>query len=132
MEWGVLKSIAAFANSFGGSVLVGVADNGSVIGVEGDFPFVKKQNLYGWELWLNDAASTSMGRVIAADLNVKSCCCYLDGGTVVRVDVGPAAKPVFVSHRRTRTPGPDPGATGGSSPGSTSSARTSSAVMAWT
>lgn len=102
VEWGVLKSICAFANSYGGSVLIGVADDGHIVGVEGDFPFVKKQNMDGWELWLNDAVSTSMGKVVAADLDLRSC--QFDGGTVVRVDVGPAAKPVFATSPKDKKP----------------------------
>lgn len=73
VEWGVLKSIAAFANSYGGTVLVGVRDDGTVVGLEGDLPFVKHQTLDGWELWLNDAVATSMGKVSAADLDVTIC-----------------------------------------------------------
>ncbi len=95
VEWGVLKSIAAFANAYGGTVLVGVRDDGAIVGVEGDFPFVKHHNLDGWMLWLNDAVTTSMGKVIAADLDVSSCAC--PEGTVVRIDVGPAVKPIFAT-----------------------------------
>jgi predicted HTH transcriptional regulator len=94
--------VAAFANSYGGSVLVGVRDDGTVVGVEGDLTFVKHQNLDGWELWLNDAVAASMGKVLAADLAVTSC--RIDGGTVVRIDVGPAAKPVFAVSPKDKKP----------------------------
>jgi hypothetical protein len=102
VEWGVLKSIAAFANSYGGSVLVGVRDDGAIVGVQGDFPFVKHENLDGWELWLNDAVAASMGKVLAADLDVTSC--TIGSGTVVRIDVGPAAKPVFATSPKDKKP----------------------------
>ncbi len=102
VEWGVLKSIAAFANSYGGTLLVGVQDDGTVVGVEGDLPYVKHQNLDGWKLRLNDAVATSMGKVTASDLDVSTC--FLDGGSVVRIDVGPSAKPVFALSPKDKKP----------------------------
>ncbi len=102
VEWGVLKSIAAFANTYGGTVLVGVADDGSIVGVEGDLPYVQKHDLDGWELWLNGAVASTMSKVVAADLDVQSC--VIDGGTVVRIDVGPSPKPVFAIPPKDKKP----------------------------
>ena len=39
----IIKSIAAFSNGEGGLLLIGVADDGSIIGLEGDFSSLKKQ-----------------------------------------------------------------------------------------
>jgi predicted HTH transcriptional regulator len=48
MELGVLKSIAAFVNSrAGGSLIIGVADDGGAVGIEVDkFPNEDKMNLH--------------------------------------------------------------------------------------
>jgi predicted HTH transcriptional regulator len=45
----VTKTIAAFLNSEGGTLLIGVADSGSVLGIEPDFEYLKqgKQNAVG-------------------------------------------------------------------------------------
>lgn len=40
IEWSVVKSIAGFMNSSGGTLLVGVSNDREVVGIEGDFEFV--------------------------------------------------------------------------------------------
>jgi hypothetical protein len=91
----VVKSVAGFMNGHGGTLLVGVADDGTALGVEEDFPFLRKQDTDGWELWLTDLLSTTLGKVAAADVLVTFG--DLDGHTVARVDVGPAVRPVFAA-----------------------------------
>ena len=41
IEWVVVKSIAAFMNTEGGYLLIGVADDGTPTGIEADYDFVK-------------------------------------------------------------------------------------------
>lgn len=98
MEWSVIKTLAAFMNTYGGTLLIGVADNGSIVGIEEDYPVVSKKNQDGWELWLTTLTTTSLGKVAAAELDVKIG--RIDGRTVARIDVGPAAKPVFATAAR--------------------------------
>jgi len=49
-----IKTIAAFCNSAGGTLLIGVEDNGNVVGIEDDFALLKKpeQEFDAWELQL--------------------------------------------------------------------------------
>jgi cytochrome c551/c552 len=93
MEDAVLKTVAGFMNTSGGTLLVGVADDGTMIGIEEDFAVQGKKNLDGWELWLTDLLHQSLGKAAAADVNVD----YVAIGdrTVARIVVGPAAQPVF-------------------------------------
>jgi hypothetical protein len=72
---------------------VGLADDGTTVGLQEDYPFVHKHSRDGWELWLTDLVSKSMGKVAASDLTVAIC--DIDGSDVARIDVGPAAEPVF-------------------------------------
>lgn len=95
IEWSVAKSVAGFMNAHGGTLLVGVADEGSIVGIEEDFPLLRKPDRDGWELWLTDIVSTTLGRAAAAELDLQMA--QLDGGTVARIDVGPAAKPIFAT-----------------------------------
>lgn len=95
VEWAVVKSLAGFMNAYGGTLVVGAGDNGSVVGIEQDFPFMKKPDADGWELWLTDLAATTLGKAAAAELDVRIC--ELDGSSVARIDVGPAAGPVFAA-----------------------------------
>jgi hypothetical protein len=93
VEWSVIKTLAGFMNAHGGTLLVGVTDDGDVSGLAPDFPFVKKQDCDGWELWLTDAVASALGKGAAAELDVKIAA--LEGHYVARIDVGPSASPVF-------------------------------------
>lgn len=93
MEWSVVKSLAGFMNGHGGTLLVGIGDDGSVVGIEEDYPFVAKGDRDGWELWLATCVATVLGKVAAADLTTTLA--EVDGRVVARIDVGPSARPVF-------------------------------------
>lgn len=102
IEWSALKSIAGFANAYGGTLLVGIKDDGAVVGLEKDLKFVQKNDLDGWLLWFNAAVSASMGKVMASGLDVRHC--LIEGRTVVRIDVSPSPKPVFATNPKDSKP----------------------------
>jgi hypothetical protein len=54
VTFALLKTIAAFLNSSGGRLYVGVKDDGSPCGIEQDFPYCKSQNEDGWQLKIRD------------------------------------------------------------------------------
>lgn len=93
VEWGVIKSVAGFMNASGGTLLVGVTDASEVCGIEADYPFLKKPDTDGWGLWFTDAMTTAIGRAAAAEIDLAFS--EIDGRTIARIDVGPAATPVF-------------------------------------
>ena len=57
----VLKNVAAFMNTSGGIVLVGVADDGDILGLEPDFKMMKKKDADGWENAFNMAFNQMIG-----------------------------------------------------------------------
>ncbi len=62
VEKGVLKTIAAFLNSYtGGTLLIGVEDNNNILGVEYDFPSLKKPSLDAYELHLRTLLNRDFG-----------------------------------------------------------------------
>lgn len=97
IEWAVVKTIAAFMNTDGGTLLVGVDDQGVPIGIESDYPFVKGHDRDGWELWLTAVVKTALGTVAATDLRVHFC--TIEGRTIARIDVRPGADPVFATRK---------------------------------
>ena len=97
IEWAVVKTIAAFMNTDGGTLLIGVDDHGDPIGIESDYPFVKGRDRDGWELWLTAVVKTALGTVAATDLRVRFC--TIEGRTIARIDVRPGAEPVFAARR---------------------------------
>jgi len=80
-------------NAHGGTLLVGVTDDGQLSGIEADFSLLGKKDRDGWEVWMTSAVSHSLGKAAAAELDVAVV--ELDGKQVARVVVGPAAEPVF-------------------------------------
>jgi ATP-dependent Lon protease len=95
MEQMVIKSIAAFMNAEGGTLLIGVTDGGEVFGVETDYKTLgKKQNQDGFALWLNGLLDNALGPTAASEVQLTFE--KHPGGTVCRVDVARAKAPVFV------------------------------------
>ena len=97
ITWAVVKTVAAFMNTYGGTLLIGVADHGQPVGIEADYPLVKGGDRDGWELWLTAVVKTALGTVAATDLSVRFCA--VDGRTVARIGVRPGAEPVFASRK---------------------------------
>ncbi|MCY4594815.1 MAG: DUF262 domain-containing protein [Bryobacterales bacterium] len=97
ITWAVIKTIAAFMNTHGGTLLIGVDDHGQPTGIEADYPFVKGRDRDGWGLWLIAVVKNALGTVAVTDLLVRYC--MIDGRTVARIDVRPAAEPVFASRK---------------------------------
>ena len=97
ITWAVVKTIGAFMNTHGGTLLVGVDDRGHPVGIESDFPHVKGHNRDGWELWLTATVKNALGTIAATDVPVRFC--TMDGYTIARIDVRPATEPVFATRK---------------------------------
>jgi serine/threonine protein kinase len=61
LEHGVLKTITAFLNSYGGTLIIGVADDHSVIGIEVDYPTTKGSS-DGWRLKFDKLVSEHLDK----------------------------------------------------------------------
>ncbi len=96
LETAVLKTIAAFANSReGGTLLIGVADDGSVCGLEPDYASLAKPEKDPrdvFALHLVNIVVASMGEAAAANLSVQFH--TVDGHDLARVHVRPSSFPV--------------------------------------
>ena len=102
MAWSVVKSVAAFMNTNGGELLIGIDDTGQPVGIEEDYAFVHSHNRDGWELWLGDLISTTLGKVEAADVTPRYC--EVDGKTVAYIKLTRASKPVFATPTKAARP----------------------------
>jgi serine/threonine protein kinase len=60
LEHAVLKTLAAFLNSYGGTLVIGVADDHSIIGIEVDYPSTKGSS-DGWRLKFDKLISEHLG-----------------------------------------------------------------------
>ena len=102
IEWSIVKSIAAFLNTKGGELLIGVHDTGQPVGIEKDYPYVKAHNRDGWELWLGSLVSTTLGKVQAIAITPRYC--TLNGETVAYIKLDPAPEPVFAAPTKAANP----------------------------
>ena len=57
----IATAIAGMLNGAGGTLLIGVADNGTVVGIEHDLQTLRKANPDGFELALTDIVKTYLG-----------------------------------------------------------------------
>ncbi len=95
IEHAIMKTVAGFANAQGGMLLVGVADDGTIIGLKNDLKLVKKQDRDGFELWLMDYLKVCLGGPAAA--RVSADFPAVDGKHVCRIRIPKAPEPVFAN-----------------------------------
>lgn len=93
IEHASLKTLAAFLNSSGGTLLIGVRDDGSIEGIETDmFPDTDKFSLHFWNL-----AQTAFGQ--DACPFIKTGFEKIDGKTVCIAQATPSSRPVFLKNK---------------------------------
>lgn len=94
LEAVVLKSLAGFLNGAGGTLLIGVADDGQVLGLERDYQTLKRKNRDGFDQALIAAIAHGLGGDLAAYLQIVFH--RFRGQEVCRVIVSPSPRPVFL------------------------------------
>lgn len=94
LEAVVLKTLAGYMNGNGGTLLIGVADDGSVTGLEQDYKTLKKPDRDGFEQVLMTAIATKLGGDACRE--VQMVFHSLESRDVCRVMVAPAHRPVYV------------------------------------
>ncbi len=100
LEGVVLKTLAGFFNSYiGGTLLIGVADDGEIIGLEKDYQTLNKPNQDGFEQTLITAISTNLGADLCAHVHILFH--HIDHKDVCRVIISPSIRPVFVNQGNT-------------------------------
>lgn len=91
----IIKSVAAFLNSEGGNLVIGIADDKSVLGLDLDLQTLNKPHIDGFELHLTDILKTNFGSLVASILDISFP--TIGKREVCWVKVGKSSKPVFVS-----------------------------------
>lgn len=94
MEMAITKSVAGLLNQDGGILLIGVDDQGTVLGLADDLQHMKKPDLDRYELWLHDHLARTLGRSCLSHVAVTFP--EVRGQSICRIDVGRSPRPVFV------------------------------------
>ena len=81
LEEVILKTLAGFMNGEGGSLIIGVADDGEILGLENDYHILKKKDRDGFEQAVMTAVARSLGtdacqylQLVFHDINGKDIC----------------------------------------------------------
>ncbi len=98
IEEAILKTVAAFLNTDGGTLIIGANDSNNVLGLDKDYETLEKPNRDGFQLHLINLASSSLG---------KEFCQYIqiafenaNSKEVCKVTVQPSPVPVYMGKER--------------------------------
>lgn len=93
----IIKNVAAFMNTAGGTLLVGINDDSKVLGLEPDYAVMKKPNPDGFELIFNNA----FNQMIGAEYRhfVQLLFPEIEGKSICLIDVQPSTSPVYFRYR---------------------------------
>ena len=102
LEGVVVKTLAGFLNAAGGTLLIGVDDAGTVVGLAADYGTLTKHDRDGFELHLNNILGRDLGAATSASfLNVNFH--ELDGQDICQVTVEPSDSPIYVEQQGEET-----------------------------
>lgn len=95
MEEIILKSIAAFNNSEGGKLLIGVTDDGEILGLQDDYNTLKEANKDHFELHLRNIVNNAYGKDFATT-QITVGFPVIEEAEICEIDVKPGTKPLFL------------------------------------
>jgi hypothetical protein len=96
LEFVIAKTISAFLNSEGGELIIGVEDNGNVLGIEKDLQTFSKKNSDEFELHLRQIIKKYLSGTFEKYLKITFP--SVDNKIICLVKISKSSKPVFVSN----------------------------------
>ncbi len=106
MELVIAKTVCAFLNADGGTLVIGVDDFGKPLGLDADFATLKAPDADRFELWLRDHLTVSLGQNAAALVEVDFATLTSDDGGALACRLGcrPSPRPVYLRPGRNAAP----------------------------
>lgn len=98
IELASLKTIAAFMNSEGGTLLIGVADDTTILGLDKDYQSLKKGDRDGFEQYIMQSISLYLGTENCKNLKVSFV--HTNNNDVCLMQVNSTGTPVFLKHQQ--------------------------------
>ena len=95
LEYVIAKTIAAFLNSEGGDILIGIDDQLNALGLEKDIETLRKKNRDGFELHLVEVIKKFIGAVNSSHIKISFP--EYDDQTICRISVSKSSKPIFTT-----------------------------------
>ena len=94
LEKSVMKTVAAFMNSGGGHLLVGLSDDGRAAGLDDDFASLTRKDADGWENHFSNLLAAAVGPSYRQYVQVRHF--EHDGKPCALVTVAPTPQPAYV------------------------------------
>ncbi len=96
LEYVIAKTISAFLNADGGTLIIGVDDDGNILGLEKDFQTLQKQDIDGFELHFRQVIKKYLGDNFEKYIEITFP--KVDEKEICIVKILKSGKPVFVKH----------------------------------
>ena len=97
MEGIILKSIAAFNNRYGGTLIIGVKDDGEVLGLEDDYKILKEPNKDQFEIHLRNLINENFGKDFATT-QLRVTFPEIDGNEICHIDIKRGITPKYLKN----------------------------------
>jgi Putative DNA-binding domain len=94
LEGVIMKTLAGYMNGTGGTLLIGVSDDGALVGLDHDYKTLKKRDRDGFEQALMTAIATKLGADACQSVHIVFH--SVESKEVCRVMVAPMDRPVYV------------------------------------
>lgn len=95
LERAAVKTVAAFMNSRGGDLLLGVGDNGEAVGLEHDFATLPRKDADGFQVHFSNVLTAMLNPSLKRYIRLQP---FVHGGKeCLQVCVRPADRPAYVS-----------------------------------
>ncbi|MBQ0720149.1 MAG: ATP-binding protein [Gammaproteobacteria bacterium] len=94
LEVVIIKTLAGFLNGDGGTLLIGVSDEGAITGLKADYTLLKKSDADGFEQAVITAVSTNLGADLCQNLHIVFH--QIEGEDICRIIIKPAPRPVYL------------------------------------
>lgn len=96
LEYVIAKTIAAFLNSEGGNLFIGVDDNQNILGLIDDIATLSKSNIDGFELHLIEIINKYIGAGLTSHIKISFP--TVEDLRICRVKISKSGKPVFIQY----------------------------------
>ncbi len=96
LEYVITKTIAAFMNSEGGNLFIGVDDNQNMLGLADDISTLSKPNIDGFELHLIEIIKKYIGAGLISHIKISFP--VVEDNQICRIKISKSGKPVFIQH----------------------------------
>ncbi len=101
LEFVIAKTISAFLNTEGGTLIIGVDDDNNTLGLEKDIQTLTKQNIDGFELHLRQIVKKYLGDYFEKYLKVTFP--KVDDKEICLIQISKSGRPVFITFEGTES-----------------------------